>query len=74
MKRACIVFDLVDPGTYSVTIEATGFIKFIQENIQVQTRDDLTVNATSAPRRCSGKHHGNATFRCRYSSIPPAAI
>ena len=43
------LFDLVDPGTYSVTIEATGFVKFIQENVQVQTRDDLTVNATLRP-------------------------
>src|SRR5581483_7692086 len=32
------LFDLVDPGTYTITIEATGFNKFVQENIVVQTR------------------------------------
>ncbi|MEO7145359.1 MAG: carboxypeptidase-like regulatory domain-containing protein, partial [Bryobacteraceae bacterium] len=39
------VFDLVDPGMYTITIEAPGFSKFIQENIAVQTRGDVTVNA-----------------------------
>lgn len=43
------VFDLVDPGTYSVTVEATGFNRFIQENISVQMRGDVTVNATLRP-------------------------
>jgi hypothetical protein len=26
------LFGLVDPGTYSVTVEAAGFAKFIQES------------------------------------------
>src|SRR5579862_7538919 len=43
------LFDLVDPGTYTVTIEATGFSRFIQENIAVQTRGDISVNATLKP-------------------------
>jgi Carboxypeptidase regulatory-like domain len=43
------VFDLVDPGTYMVTIEATGFNRYIQENIVVQTRGDVTVNAILKP-------------------------
>ena len=43
------VFDLVDPGTYSITVEATGFNKLIQSNIAVQTRGDVTVNATLKP-------------------------
>ncbi|MFN7998748.1 MAG: carboxypeptidase-like regulatory domain-containing protein [Bryobacteraceae bacterium] len=43
------VFDLVDPGTYTVTVEAVGFSKVIQENIVVQTRGDITVNATLKP-------------------------
>jgi len=43
------LFDLVDPGTYTITIEATGFNKFVQENIVVQTRGDVTVNATLNP-------------------------
>jgi len=43
------LFDLVDPGTYTITVEAAGFGKFIQENIVVQTRGDVTVNATLNP-------------------------
>jgi hypothetical protein len=43
------VFDLVDPGTYTVTVEASGFSRFIQENVVVQTRGDITVNATLKP-------------------------
>ncbi|HZT33052.1 MAG TPA: carboxypeptidase-like regulatory domain-containing protein [Bryobacteraceae bacterium] len=42
------LFDLVDPGTYTVTVEAAGFSKFTQENIVVQTRGDVTVNASLA--------------------------
>jgi hypothetical protein len=43
------VFDLVDPGTYSVTVEAAGFNKVIQSNIVVQTRGDVSVNLTLKP-------------------------
>jgi hypothetical protein len=43
------LFDLVDPGTYTVTIDATGFSRFIQENVVVQTRGDITINATLKP-------------------------
>lgn len=43
------LFDLVDPGTYTVTVEAAGFNKFIQENITVQMRGDVTVNALMKP-------------------------
>src|ERR1700687_5970009 len=43
------LFDLVDPGSYSITAEAAGFGKFIQEKILVQTRGDVTVNATLTP-------------------------
>ena len=39
------LFDNVDPGTYSVTVEMAGFNKFIQENILVQSNGDVTVNA-----------------------------
>jgi hypothetical protein len=39
------LFDLVDPGTYTVTVELSGFSKYVQENILVQTRGDVTVNA-----------------------------
>jgi hypothetical protein len=40
------VFDLVEPGDYTVTVEAAGFSKFIQENIAAEMRADITVNAT----------------------------
>jgi hypothetical protein len=39
------VFDFVDPGMYTVTVEHPGFSKFTQTNVQVQVRGDVTVNA-----------------------------
>ncbi|HEY1341001.1 MAG TPA: TonB-dependent receptor [Bryobacteraceae bacterium] len=38
------VFDYVDPGTYSLSTELTGFKRFIQQNILVQQRGDVTVD------------------------------
>jgi len=43
------LFDLVDPGTYTVSIQAAGFSKFVQDNIVVEMRADITVNATLKP-------------------------
>jgi hypothetical protein len=43
------IFDYVNPGSYAITVESAGFGKFIQENIQVQTLADITVNATLRP-------------------------
>jgi type 1 fimbria pilin len=43
------LFDLIEPGWYSVTIEAAGFNKHVQENIEVQSRGDITVDASLAP-------------------------
>jgi len=40
------LFDLVEPGQYSVTVEMQGFSRFIQENIRVENRSDITVNVT----------------------------
>ena len=40
------LFDLVEPGRYSLTVEMQGFSRFLQENILVQNRGDITVNAT----------------------------
>lgn len=40
------IFDLVDPGSYSLTVESTGFSKFAQENIPVAARADITLDAT----------------------------
>ena len=40
------LFDFVLPGNYSVTVELEGFRTFVQQNILVQTRADITVNAS----------------------------
>jgi hypothetical protein len=39
------IFDAVDPGQYTLTVEATGFNKFTQENIVMQALGDVSVNA-----------------------------
>ena len=39
------VFDFVSPGTYSLTVGMQGFRGFQQDNILVQTRSDITVDA-----------------------------
>jgi len=38
------VFDFVEPGNYTLTVDQAGFSKFTQENILVQVRADVTVN------------------------------
>ena len=38
-------FGSVLPGTYQIRIELDGFRTYLQENILVQTRADITVNA-----------------------------
>ena len=43
------VFDYVDAGTYSITVESPGFGKFVQQNIVVQSGGDVTVNASLSP-------------------------
>jgi hypothetical protein len=40
------LFDLVEPGTYSLVCERTGFNRFVQEKFTVQVRGDVTVNIT----------------------------
>ncbi len=39
------LFDFVQPGTYTVAVEHAGFQRFLQENLTVLTRGDVTVNA-----------------------------
>lgn len=39
------LFDLIEPGTYTLTVESAGFSTFVQQNINLQTRDDLTIDA-----------------------------
>ncbi len=43
------LFDMVEPGTYSLTVEFAGFSKFLQETINVTSRADVTVDATLRP-------------------------
>jgi hypothetical protein len=38
-------FDFVVAGTYSVTVEAAGFNRYVQENVVVRAVGDVTVNA-----------------------------
>src|SRR5437899_2918412 len=38
------IFDYVDPGTYTLTTELSGFKKITQRNIIVQQRADVTVD------------------------------
>jgi hypothetical protein len=40
------LFDLVEPGTYTVTVAAPGFSTFLAQNVVLQTRGDLTVDAS----------------------------
>ena len=53
-EAGLFLFDLVDPGTYTVTVESPGFGKFAQENIVVQTA-----------RRCDGQRVAEAGSRNR---------
>jgi hypothetical protein len=39
------LFDYVLPGTYTVLVEMAGFKQFVQQNVLVQARGDITVNA-----------------------------
>lgn len=43
------IFDYVEPGSYELDVESPGFAKFVQMNITVQARQDLTVNALLRP-------------------------
>jgi len=39
------LFDMVEPGNYTVAVEVRGFKRFVQENILVENRGDISVNA-----------------------------
>lgn len=58
------VFDFVDPGTYTISVEAVGFGKFLQENVVVQAGGDVTVNASMNP--------GTLQQSVTVSDTPPA--
>jgi hypothetical protein len=40
------LFDFVEPGEYSLTVEASGMTRFVQERFGVQVRGDVTINAS----------------------------
>jgi hypothetical protein len=40
------LFDYVDPGTYTLTAELSGFSTVVQRNVLVQARGDVTVDVT----------------------------
>ena len=42
-------FPLVEPGTYKVSAELSGFSKVVAENVRVETSGDVTVNLTLQP-------------------------
>ncbi len=39
------VFDLLEPGTWSVSVEHPGFSKFVQANVPLAAHGDITVDA-----------------------------
>jgi len=43
------VFDFVEPGTYTVTVEVVGFAKYVQKNVTVQAGGNVSVDATLTP-------------------------
>ncbi len=40
------MFDMVVPGHYTVTVEATGFKAFVQKNVLIEVRGDVTVDGS----------------------------
>jgi len=43
------IFDYVDPGPYQLTVEFAGFKRFVQNNIPVEARASLSVDAVLSP-------------------------
>lgn len=43
------LFDLVLPGTYTVSVQLAGFNRFVQEKVVLQSRSDVTVDAVLRP-------------------------
>jgi hypothetical protein len=38
-------FDNVDPGTYTLSVEATGFSRYVQQAFEVRSQADITIDA-----------------------------
>ena len=45
-ERGTYLFDLVEPGTYTVSVELESFNRWVQNDILVENRGDVTVNPT----------------------------
>src|SRR5262245_11186273 len=43
------LFDLILPGTYTVSVQFQGFSRFVQEHVVLQSRADVTVDAVLKP-------------------------
>jgi len=43
------IFDFIDPGTFTVTVEASGFGRYVQSNVVVQSSSQMTVNVALTP-------------------------
>lgn len=59
------LFNLLTSGTYTISIQATGFTKFVQENIVVQASSGITVNASLQP----GTVHQTVTVTSTPSAV-----
>src|SRR5205814_2167896 len=62
-------FDYVDPGTYTITIEAAGFSRFSQETFDIQAqadRNQLQGSLSSELRRGAGSHRLEERRRRRH--------
>ena len=61
------LFDFVEPGTYTVSAELTGFKKAERKAIRVQQRGDVTANLTLVDRHAERDGHGAGRGRRRCS-------
>jgi hypothetical protein len=43
------LFDLIEPGTYTITVEFQGFSKHVEEDVRVASRADLTIDVSLKP-------------------------
>ena len=43
-ERGTFLFDMVEPGKYTVAVELEGFNRWVQPDILVQNRGDVTIN------------------------------
>ena len=68
------LFDYVDPGTYTLTAELSGFATVVQRNVLVQARGDVTVDVTMKIAGLVGNGDGRDARRSPFSSTRAARI